>query len=195
MREMRTAAVTAMLALVLVACASGDWRTKDISGMMPELAFSLTDENGQSVTAEDYRGKVTLLFFGYTFCPDVCPVTLARLSRILGELDDDARRDVQVLFVSVDPRRDTPERLRAYTSAFGGDFIGLTGTQDQLKALNKRYRVTYGYGEADEDGNYVVSHSGAVFVFNRAGEARLLVRDSDPVEAVLADLRRIIQSG
>ncbi|WP_211210549.1 SCO family protein [Arhodomonas aquaeolei] len=195
MREMRTAAVTAMLALLLVACTSGDWRTKDISGMMPELAFNLTNENGQSVTAEDYRGKVTLLFFGYTFCPDVCPVTLARLSRILGKLDEDARRDVQVLFVSVDPRRDTPERLRAYTSAFGKDFIGLTGTQDQLKALNKRYRVTYGYGEPDENGNYVVSHSGAVFVFNRAGEARLLVRDSDPVEAVLADLRRIIESG
>ncbi|WP_435103353.1 SCO family protein [Arhodomonas sp. AD133] len=193
MRATRVVIAALLGAMALAAC-SGDesWRTKDISGMMPPLEFQLRDENGERVQADAYDGTVNLLFFGYTFCPDVCPVTLARLSRILGELDEGEREQVRVLFVSVDPERDTPERLREYTSAFGEDFVGLTGTQDQLRRLNKRYRVTYGYGEPDDNGDYLVSHSAAVFVFNRNGKARLLVRDSDPVEDVVADLRQMI---
>ncbi|WP_440996141.1 SCO family protein [Arhodomonas sp. SL1] len=194
MGVLRVAAVALALAALLIACSGAEWRTKDISGMMPELDFELTDENGEAVTEADYAGKVNILFFGYTFCPDICPVVLARLMRILNELEPAEREQVQVLFVSVDPRRDTPERLREYTSAFGEDFIGLTGTQEQLKALNKRYRVTYGYGEPDEHGNYIVSHSGAVFIFDKDGTAQLLVRDSDPNEDVLADLRRLLDA-
>lgn len=192
MAAIRSALMVVFVTLALVACSGDGWRTKDISGMMPELAFELTDEHGRAVTAEAYAGQVNLLFFGYTHCPDVCPATLARLARLLRTLDAAARDQVQVLFVSVDPRRDDPARLREYTAAFGEDFIGLTGSQDQLKAVNKRYRVTYGYGEPDADGEYAVSHSGAVFAFDHKGKAQLLVRDSDPDEAVLADLRRMI---
>ncbi len=193
MRATRVVLAAILAVVTLVAC-SGDesWQTKDISGMMPPLEFQLRDEHGEPVQADAYDGAVNLLFFGYTYCPDVCPVTLARLSRILGELDASEREQVRVLFVSVDPERDSPERLREYTSAFGEDFIGLTGTQEQLRRLNKRYRVTYGYGEPDENGEYLVSHSAAVFVFDRNGKARLLVRDSDPVEDVVADLRQMI---
>lgn len=100
--------------------------------------------------------------------------------------------DVRILFVSVDPARDTPEVPRAYTGAFAGNIIGLRGTQRALDGLTKRYRVTYGYREPDASGNYEVSHSCAVFVFDAQGEARLLLRDSGPVDAIEADVDRVI---
>ncbi|MBA1146825.1 SCO family protein [Ectothiorhodospiraceae bacterium WFHF3C12] len=159
---------------------------------MPSLAFELTSETGEAVTAERYRGQVVLMFFGFTHCPDICPVTLGRLKAVLGQLDDDAE-DVTVLFVTVDPKRDDLKALRQYTSAFGEEFVGLRGDRQALDTLTKRYRVTYGYGEPDASGNYSVSHSSAVFAFDRQGDARLLIRDSDPMEAVVADVRRLVQ--
>lgn len=183
--------VAAVASLWLAGCGEPAWQTKDISGLMPPLEFELVDENGRDVEADQYLGKGTLLFFGFTHCPDVCPATLGRLEAAIGRLDESARDGIQVLFVSVDPRRDDPETLRAYTESFGARFIGLTGDRAALDALTRRYRVTYGYGEADDDGNYAVSHSSAVFGFNERGEARVLIRDSDPMEAVVADLERL----
>ncbi|TDX22194.1 protein SCO1/2 [Modicisalibacter xianhensis] len=180
--------------MLLVGCSEPSWQTKDISGLMPPLAFELTNENGRTVSAEDYRGQVTLLFFGFTHCPDICPTTLAHLATISDELGKEARGNLQVLFVSVDPARDDPEILSEYTDAFGAEFIGLTGDKAALKALTRRYRVTYGYGEKDEAGNYDVSHSSAVFAFDRDGEVQLLIRESDPREAVVGDLRQLLAS-
>ncbi|MCO7213946.1 MULTISPECIES: SCO family protein [Halomonas] len=177
--------------LWLAGCSEPPWQTKDISGLMPPLAFELVDENGKDVNADQFLGKSTLLFFGFTHCPDVCPTTLARLDAATQRMGEAARDDIQVLFVSVDPRRDDAETLREYTDAFGPQFIGLTGDKAALDELTRRYRVTYGYGEEDSEGNYDVSHSSAVFAFNDQGEARLLIRDSDPMEAVVADLERL----
>tara|TARA_Y100001001_G_C8007767_1_gene308648 strand:+ start:2407 stop:2985 length:579 start_codon:yes stop_codon:yes gene_type:complete len=177
--------------LWLAGCSEPPWQTKDISGLMPPLAFELVDENGKDVNADQFLGKSTLLFFGFTHCPDVCPTTLARLDAATQRMDEAARDDIQVLFVSVDPRRDDAETLREYTDAFGPQFIGLTGDKAALDELTRRYRVTYGYGEEDSEGNYDVSHSSAVFAFNDQGEARLLILDSDPMEAVVADLERL----
>jgi len=172
-------------------CADPAWHTKDISHLMPALEFELTDENGRAVTASDYRGKAALVFFGYTHCPDVCPTTLARLASLTQSLDADARKHFQVLFVSVDPERDDPQTLRRYTEAFGPEIIGLTGGKLALDALTRRYRVTYGYGDKDTAGAYLVSHPSAVFAFDRKGGARLLIRDSDSDADVAADLRRL----
>ncbi|MDC8802670.1 SCO family protein [Halomonas pacifica] len=177
--------------LWIAGCSNPDWQTKDISGLMPSLAFELIDENGSTVSADQFLGKTTLLFFGFTHCPDVCPTTLSRLDAATQRMDETARDEIQVLFVSVDPRRDDAETLDSYTDAFGPQFIGLTGDKAALDKLTRRYRVTYGYGEEDSDGNYDVSHSSAVFAFNAQGEARLLIRDSDPMEAVVADLERL----
>jgi len=188
---MRRWIMTAFASLWLVGCGEQAWQTKDISGLMPPLAFELVDENGNTVNAERFLGKSTLLFFGFTHCPDVCPTTLARLDAATQRMDEAARDDIQVLFVSVDPRRDNPETLRTYTDAFGPQFIGLTGDKEALDELTRRYRVTYGYGEEDSNGNYDVSHSSAVFAFDDQGEARLLIRDSDPMEAMVADLERL----
>lgn len=180
-------------AVLLAGCGEQTWQTTNISGVMPDLKFTLIDENGRTVSAEDYLGKPTLLFFGFTSCPDVCPTTLAQLAGAFKQLDESVREDLQVLFVSVDPTRDDPQTLRRYTDAFGPQFVGLTGDKAALDALTDRYRTTYSYGEKDESGNYDVSHSSAVFAFDRAGEVRLLFRASDPLEAVARDLSQLFE--
>lgn len=179
------------LLLLVAACSDSHWQTTDISGMLPTLAFTLTDENGDRVTADTYSGRANLMFFGFTHCAMACPTTLSRLGHLLDQLPASQREAIEVLFVSVDPDRDTAATLATYTDHFGADFIGLTGTQAQLRALNKRYRATYGYGEADVDGNYSVSHSAAVYGFAPGGAARVLIRSGDSDAAVLADLQRL----
>lgn len=168
------------------------WSTKDISGLMPTLEFTLTSASRNApVRATDYRGKVLLMFFGYMHCPDVCPTTLSRLHSAVARLGDQAQQ-VRILFVSVDPQRDKLPELRRYTGAFGPQVIGLRGNQAALRELTKRYRVTYGYDKPDAQGNYNVSHSGAVYIFDRQGEVRLLVRPDDTAEAISLDLKRLL---
>jgi protein SCO1/2 len=181
----------ALLALVLLAGCSSDqqnWNAKSISGLMPELSYQLTDTTGNTATAEDNKGNIRLMFFGFTSCPDICPTTLQKLSAVVNDLPEPARKDVKIIFVSVDPQRDTPERIKSYVEFFGDDIIGLTGSEKNLRELSKRYRTTFGYEAPDEKGNYDVSHSGAVYVFDRKGEARLLVRPGQSLEALTADI-------
>lgn len=181
------------VAVLFTACGgSQQWQTKNITGIMPNLKFTLTDDNGRTVHAGDYSGKIKVLYFGYTHCPDVCPLTLATIGRSLKQLGTQADR-VRVLFVSVDPKRDTPPVLKKYAQAFGPQFIGLTGSQDQLKALTKRYRVSYSYDKPDANGNYAVNHSGAVFVFDGEGDVRLLMNRTDGAAAMAHDLRQLAQ--
>ncbi|MDZ7826438.1 MAG: SCO family protein [Gammaproteobacteria bacterium] len=182
--------------LLLAACDEGEpWRTRDISGLMPELEFRLIDDRGQPVTADAFDGRVNLLYFGFTHCPDICPATLGKLVRARSELPDGLGKNVRILFVSVDPQRDDPQSLRTWTGYFGDDVVGLTGDREALDALTRRYRVTYGYGEETEPGRYDVSHSSAVFAFDPEGEARLLLRKDDPVAAISADLERLLREG
>ena len=178
--------------LWLTGCSDPSWQTKDISGLMPALEVELTNEQNQSVSEADYTGDVILLFFGFTHCPHICPTALANLATVSQALGEETQEDLRVLFVSVDPARDNPATLSAYTEAFGPEFIGLTGSQEDLQALTRRYRVTYGYGEKDTNGHYDVSHSNAVFVFDRDGDAQLLIREDDTNEAIVADLKRLL---
>jgi len=181
--------------VVLTACSgSGNiWETKNISGLMPELSFQLTDvATDQSVSEENFKGNLLLLYFGYTQCPDVCSTTMIRLTNAILALGDSAK-NVRLLFVSVDPKRDTLPVMRVYTHAFGEQVVGLRGGQDELQSLTKRYRVTYGYGKPDAEGNYTVSHSSAVYVFDRKGEARLLIRSTDPLVSIEHDLIHLLK--
>ncbi|MGO3055998.1 SCO family protein [Halomonas sp. AOP43-A1-21] len=184
-----------LAALLLVGCSDQSWRTTDVADIMPPLDFVLVDENGDSVQAEEYLGKPTLVYFGYTYCPDVCPITLARLGDAIRKLDDETRDEIQVLFISVDPARDTPEVLKRYTDAFGPEFVGLSGDKAAIDAVTNRYRVAYEYGEENENGDYLVTHSSAVFAFDREGQAQFLVRDSHPVNDVEADIKRLVAQG
>ena len=183
----------AALALLLAGCshAPSPWLLTDVRGHLPNLRFHLTNDLGQPVTGASYRGKVALLYFGYTHCPDVCPTTLAHLTVVLQNLGPLAQH-VRVLFVSVDPKRDTPALLHAYTSAFGPHIIGLTGTPDAIARVAKRYRVAYSYGKPDASGNYVVNHSAAIFIFDARGRARLLATESSSVAQLTHDLHLLL---
>jgi len=182
---------TALLALGLLSACSGDgiWQTRDISGLVPDLAFQMHDDRGRSVSARDYRGEVTLLFFGFTHCPDVCNTTLAQLAQTLRA--SGGGNDARVLFVTVDPARDTTAVMHAYVQAFGPRFVGLRGDAAALNALVRRYRVTYTLGKPDAQGQYDVIHSSAVFVFDREGRARLLFTGKEAPDAMAQDLRRL----
>lgn len=164
--------------LFLVGCSQGyeNWHAKDISGLMPELEFSLTDTSGKPVTAADSAGQVRLLYFGFTSCPDVCPATLSSLSNAIRQMPEELQDDVTTLFVSVDPQRDTPERISSYVAFFGEHIAGMTGEEPALRKLTKRYRTTFGYEDPDASGNYEVSHGAAVYVFDGSGNVRLLFR-------------------
>lgn len=185
-----------LMTAVLAACSEDPtWRTKDVGGILPDLAFTLTDETGRTVTQQAYHGQPAAVFFGFTHCPDICPITLDKLRSAIGALPEDLREGMRVLFVSVDPARDDPAALAEYTAFFGPRFVGLTADEATLRELTKRYRATFSYGEPGEDGQYTVSHPAAVYVFDGDGEARLLFRQDDSVAAMTTDLERLITAG
>ena len=132
-----------------------------------------------------------MLYFGYTHCPDVCPTTLVRIANALKQLGGEADQ-VQPLFVSVDPARDTPKILQEYPKAFSPRIAGLSGDENSLRKLTKRYRVTYGLGKPDANGNYEVTHSSAIFIFDKKGETRLMARSDDSADAIAHDLKELI---
>ena len=170
------------------------FRLTDVSGHMPNLDFKLTDDHGKPATAANYRGKVVLLYFGYTHCPDVCPLTMAQLHVVmqrLGPLADGAR----ILFVTVDPARDTPAVMHAYVNAFDPRAVGLTGGAGDIEALSKRYRSAYTREPTASDGGYDVSHSSAIYVFDRQGNARILATPADAQDDLVHDLHLLLDNG
>ena len=179
---------------LLAACSPSHpqhWDLQYIGGAMPPLKFTLTEDSSKQVTAADFAGKVVLLYFGYTHCPDVCPTTLADLAQALHLLGAQADR-IRVLFVSVDPQRDTLAVLKSYVSAFAPQMVGLTGDQAELQALTKRYRVAYRLGKPDAQGNYVVYHSSAIFIFDPHGQVQLLASYSNRPQAIAHDLKQLL---
>ena len=170
------------------------FRLTDISGHMPDLDFRLTDDHGKPVTGADYRGKVVLLYFGYTHCPDVCPLTLAHLHVVmqrLGGLADGAR----ILFVSVDPTRDTPDVMHAYVNAFDPRAVGLSGAPRDIEELSKRYRSAFTREPDQGNGQYEVSHSSAIYIFDRDGKARLLSTPDRSQDDLVHDLHLLLSLG
>ncbi|HVZ68547.1 MAG TPA: SCO family protein [Rhizomicrobium sp.] len=164
----------------------------DIKGVMPDLKFSLTRANDNApADAHSYRGKVSVLYFGYTHCPDVCPTTLSNLSIALNALGEDAKK-VRVLFVSVDPDRDTIPVLKSYVSAFAPQIDGMRGTANQVADLARRYRVAFKVTPATSGRPYEVTHSNSIFIFDGAGRARFVTMSSDNQPALLAALRNLL---
>lgn len=192
-RSLFRAVAAAALLAVLAACARTPepWQLDDVSGHLPNLAFKLTSDIGNPVTASDYAGKVNILYFGYTHCPDVCPLTLTHLHVMLQRLGA-AADGVHVLFVSVDPARDTPDVLHEYVTAFDSHVTGLTGTPQQVEALAKRYRAAFSRDPGDANDKYEVSHSSAIYVFDRNGRARLLGTPINTVDQITHDVKRLL---
>lgn len=190
----RTLTVLGLL-LALSSCSGSDtdWNAKNLRGLMPDLEFKLTASDGKPFTAEDRAGQVRLLFFGFTNCPDICPATMARLQNSIEQMPEGMRDEVTLLFVSVDPKRDTPERIGDYVDFFGDRIVGLTSDEKTLRTLAKRYRTTFGYGKPDDEGHYDVSHSSAVYVFDGQGRARLLIRSDQSIAEISEDLTTLVR--
>ena len=151
--------------------------------------FSLTDQNGATRTEKDFQGKFMLVFFGYTYCPDVCPTTLAVMSEALKMMGERANR-IAPIFITVDPKRDTPEKLKSYLDSFGSQFVGLTGSADDIAKVTKEYRVYYRAQAANEKGDYAVDHSGVVYLMDPNGAFVANYSLETSPEALAADLMK-----
>lgn len=186
-------------ALARPALADQGWHDIDVSGSSAPLRFAMTRaSDGKLVTQADYRGDVVLLYFGYTFCPDVCPLAMGNVAEILRRLGRQAAH-VRVLFVTVDPDRDTLPLLKQYAAAFAPQIDALRGTPDALAALARRYRIAYSVVPASAGHPYEVTHSSAVYAFDAGGAARLLIpslaSQTPDIDGVSADLRRLVADG
>ena len=179
---------------LLAACSAGpaSFINTDITGSSLVANFKLKDLSGTERTMESYKGKVVAMFFGYTHCPDVCPITMQQWSEVkakLGEKGD----NLQVLFVSVDPERDTPELLKKYVPQFNPTFDALTAeSSEELKPLLAGLRVYAGKGEGSRPDNYLMDHTSASYVFDQQGRARLLVRHNADSAPVVSDVEQIL---
>ncbi|MEO7679322.1 MAG: SCO family protein [Sphingomonas sp.] len=191
-------AIVGLMGLPLGACHQRTaWHATDISGAVPALGLSMTRANdGKAVDATDYRSKVTLLYFGYTFCPDVCPMTLSNVALVMKKLGASAD-GMRVLFVTVDPNRDTPAVLQHYVAAFDPHIDGLRGDPDQLAALARRYRVAYSVDPHGANNSYEVTHSSGIYAFDRTGKARLLISslstDKPDIDGTASDVRALLR--
>jgi protein SCO1/2 len=194
----RITAILASLAVPAIRIHAETWHNVDVSDSLPPLAFTMTRATDRKkVNEADYKGKVVLLYFGYTYCPDVCPTTLTNVDQVLAALGSLAAQ-VKVLFVTVDPNRDDLSTLRTYTGSFGPQVDGIRGTPDELAGLARRFRVSYSAKPATKDHPYEVTHSSAIYVFDATGDARLLLpslSSNDPdIDGTAADLRHLVAS-
>ncbi len=184
-----------LLGLLLAGCDSGPakpaFQLTDLSGADFGRNFQLTDHNGKSRTLDDFKGKVVVVFFGYIFCPDVCPTTMGELAVVMKELGQDAER-VQVLFISVDPERDTPELLSKYVPTFHPSFLGLYGDADATMRTAKEFKIFY-QKQPMAGGGYTVDHSAGTYLYDPAGRLRLFSAYGQGAQKLLHDIRLLLQ--
>jgi protein SCO1/2 len=191
------AAACAALALALTACQPAPqapvFQSTDITGAAFARDFKLTDHNGQPRNLASFKGKVVAIFFGYTHCPDVCPTTLSDFAaalKQLGPLSD----QVQVLFVTVDPQRDTPALLKMFVPAFDSRFLGMVTDADSLKAVAKEYKVVYQKTSVKGVDNYLIDHSAGTYVYDAKGRLRLLIPYGSSPDLIAHDLKVLLES-
>jgi len=183
------ALVALCLAFTLAACNKPSplpFRSTALEGVKWGKDFELTAHTGERLRSADYRGKVLVLFFGYTHCPDICAPALAKLAQLSKALGDDAAR-VQVLFISVDPQHDNPAQLKKFLAGFDPGFIGLTGTLEELGAVAADHMVFFKQAKGGR-----VEHTGMLFVKDTKGRMRLLMKESAPLDDMLHDLRLLL---
>lgn len=163
----------------------------DITGLNYGQSFELTDHTGQRRTLADYKGKVVVVFFGYTHCPDVCPTTLAEMAQIRKQLGPDGDK-LQVLFITLDPERDTQEALAGFVPAFDPGFVALRGDAAQTQKVAADFKVFMQKVKAKDSEAYTIDHTAATYVFDPQGRVRLFVRHGQDTAAVLKDIRQLI---
>jgi protein SCO1/2 len=167
------------------------FKSTDISGSDWGKDFALTDPQGQARHLADFKGKAVVVFFGYTQCPDVCPTTLLSMREVLNRLGNDAGR-VQVIFVTLDPARDTPQVLREYVTAFHPSFVGLRGDEATTAAVARDFKVFYAKQAGSTAGTYSIDHSTGSYAYDPEGRLRLLIRHGETPDNVASDLRLLL---
>lgn len=176
--------------LAVSGCQKADERMRDYSSLNPSGDFTLTDQDGAVFHLKDHRGQIILLFFGYTMCPDICPVTFSRLARVYKHLGPKAR-DVLTVFVSVDVDRDTPSRLKEYLQYFSINAVGLTGTREEIDAVVDAYKGSYEKVESESAAGYLYDHSDYVYLIGRDGQLRYLFHHEDTPEQMASVIQKI----
>ena len=193
-RLLGAALLALLLALPLGGCGKKlHWDMSNVSSVLANLHLfgMISADTGRPLHASDLRGKVVVAYFGYTHCPDVCPLTMSHLARAVADLGPDAN-GVRIVFISVDPDRDSLPVLKAYTHAFSPQAIGVRGTLEQVIEATKLYHVAFSYGKKDQYGNYVVNHSAAIYVFDKNGKGTLIGSDLTPPQQITHDLRQLM---
>ena len=196
----RVSVAVIFLAWLLVACdkpAAPRFQLTDVTGANFGKALALTDHTGKPRTLADFHGKVVVIFFGFTQCPDVCPTTLGEMAKVVKELGADGGK-VQVLFVSVDPERDTRELLRQYVTAFHPSFLGMVGDADATARTAKEFKVYVQKqpakgDKADKGGGYSVDHSAGTFILDQQGRLRLFAQYGAGAPALLGDIKLLLK--
>ena len=194
----RRFAIAALAALTVAGCQKADptkpaFKGIDLTGAEYARTLNLTDQDGRARSLADFKGKVVVLFFGYAQCPDVCPTTMTEMAQVKQQLGSDGDK-LQVLFVTVDPERDTPDVMKAYMGAFDPSFVALIPTPEQLPPLAKDYKVYYKKVEGKTPTSYSMDHSAASFVYDPQGRLRLYARYGAGVPAMVSDIKALLKS-
>ncbi len=194
LQRLAACALLAGSAVLLGACSESkaSFSSVDITGADYAKGFELTDHNGKVRHLTDFNGKVVLMFFGYTQCPDVCPTTMTEMLEIKKALGADGER-LQVLFVTVDPERDTPALLKAYMENFDPSFLALRTTAEKLVELAKDYKIYYKKAEGKTPTSYSMDHSAGSYLYDPKGQLRLFTRYGSPKEALTKDIQTLLQ--
>jgi protein SCO1/2 len=185
------------MTLALAGCQKGasgpklDFTNTDLTGLSYAQGFSLNDHTGKPVTLDSYKGKVLVVFFGYTQCPDVCPTTMAEMAGVMKELGPQADQ-VQVLFITLDPARDTKELLAQYAPTFDPRFVGLYGTPEQTAQVAREFKVIYNKVEGKTPDSYTIEHTAGSYVFDKNGKIRLFLRHGQGPAPITHDLKLLL---
>ena len=182
------------LTLTLAACDSGkpQFKNTDVTGADFAKDFALTDHTGKPRNLADFKGKVVTVFFGFTQCPDVCPTTLTEMKSVLDKLGPDDAKRVQVLFITIDPERDTQALLAQYVPAFHPSFIGLYGDLESTQFAAKNFKVFYQKVPGKDPANYTIDHTAGSYVFDPQGRTRLFVRHGQGPEPIVHDIKLLL---
>lgn len=186
--------VCLILVLGVAACSESQeaFKNSDLTGLDYAKDFALTDHHGKARTLADFKGKVVVMFFGYTQCPDVCPTTMAEMAAVMKQLGNDADK-VQVLFVTLDPERDTQVLLAAYVPNFDVRFLGLYGDLPATEKVAKEFKVFYQKVPGKTADSYTLDHTAGSYVFDREGRIRVFLRNGQGTESIVHDLKILLK--
>ncbi|PAT31106.1 SCO family protein [Vandammella animalimorsus] len=190
------AALVGAALLGLAGCTGSEpaakFHTLDISGVDYAKGFSMPDAHGQHRSLADFAGKVVFVYFGFAQCPDICPTTMLEMAEVKKLLGEDGDK-LQIVFVTVDPERDTPEVMRAYMESFDPQAVALVGNAEQIAAMARDFKVFYEKKPGSTPDTYTIDHSASGYMYDPQGRLRLYVRYGTPVDQIAADVRQLLQ--